>query len=75
MASGIPFIASDLFEYRVLHETGVGVLATTTDEWREAASRFLDYKTRKQTSAAAWVTVMRDWSIEARAKEWAKVLS
>jgi glycosyltransferase involved in cell wall biosynthesis len=75
MAAGIPFIASDLPEYRVLHETGVGVLATTADDWRAAATMYLDYKTRKQTSAAAWVTVMRDWSIEARAKEWAKVLS
>jgi len=75
MAAGIPFIASDLPEYRVLHESGVGVLATTADEWREAASRFLDYKTRKQAAGAGWATVSKDWSIEARAKEWNTVLS
>jgi len=75
MAGGIPFIASDLPEYRVLHETGVGVLATTADEWKEAASRFLDYKTRKQTSAIGWAIVNKDWSIEARAKEWNEALS
>jgi len=74
MAAGIPFIASDLPEYRVLHETGVGVLATTADEWKEAASRFLDYKTRKQASAIGWSIVNKDWSIEARAKEWNEVL-
>jgi hypothetical protein len=75
MAAGIPFIASDLPEYRVLHETGVGILATTADEWKEAASRFLDYKTRKQAAGAGWATVSKDWSIEARAKEWNTVLS
>lgn len=75
MAAGIPFIASDLPEYRVLHEAGVGVLAMTADEWREAATRFLDYKTRKQTSARGWATVSKDWSIQARAKEWNDVLT
>lgn len=74
-AAGIPFIASDLPEYRLLSEDGVGMLADSAENWKSAATMYLDYKTRKQTSAAAWVTVMRDWSIEARAKEWNTVLS
>jgi glycosyltransferase involved in cell wall biosynthesis len=74
MAAGIPFIASDLPEYRVLHEAGVGMLSMTADEWRESATILLDYKTRKQTAAAGWNIVNKDWSIEARAKEWNDVL-
>jgi hypothetical protein len=74
MAAGIPFIASDLPEYRVLHEAGVGMMAMTADEWRESATILLDYKTRKRTAAVGWSIVNKDWSIEARAKEWANIL-
>jgi len=74
MAAGIPFIASDLPEYRVLHEAGVGMLSMTADEWRASAEILLDYKTRKRTAAAGWATVNKNWSIEARAKEWNDVL-
>ena len=75
MAAGIPFIASDLPEYRLLHEAGVGVIAMTADDWRAAATGFLDYKTRKRTSAIGWATVNKDWAIEARGKEWNKVFT
>jgi len=75
MAAGIPFIASDLPEYRVLHENGVGMLSMTADEWRTSAEILLDYKTRKRTAAAGWTIVNKDWSIEARAKEWNKVFN
>ena len=75
MAAGIPFIASDLPEYRLLNEAGVGVIAMTADDWEAAATKFLDYKTRKQTAGAGWATVNKDWSIEARAKEWNEILT
>jgi glycosyltransferase involved in cell wall biosynthesis len=74
-ASGIPFIASDLPEYRLLHETGVGVLASTPEEWRSAAEILLDYKQRKQASAIGWGVVSREWSIEARADDWQELFT
>lgn len=75
VASGIPFIASDLPEYRLLAEQGVGTIATSPEEWETAATMLLDYKTRKKTSAVSFATVARDWSIDARAKEWNDVLT
>lgn len=73
-AAGIPFIASDLPEYRLLAEDGVGVLATTAEEWRTAATAFLDYHYRKRTAKRALETLPNRWTIEARAKEWYDLL-
>lgn len=73
-ASGIPFVASDLPEYRLLHESGVGALATTAEEWRAAIEQLFDYKTRKIRAGLAWGNVQADWTIEARAAEWQQVL-
>lgn len=74
-AAGIPFVASPLPEYRLLHEDGVGLLAATPNEWSAQVSTLLDYKTRKRVAAIARDTVSRNWSIETRAPEWIKVFS
>jgi len=74
-ANGIPFIASDLPEYRLLHEDGVGHLAITADDWRQQATYLLDYNNRKQESSRIRDTVSRNWSIEARAEEWSNVFA
>lgn len=69
-ASGIPFIASDTGEYRLLAEDGVGILATTPDDWRSAAETLLDRHQRQQYSIRGVEVVRANWSIEARANEW-----
>lgn len=74
-ASGIPFIASDLPEYRRLHETGVGRLATTTDEWVAHATNLLDYGTRKKESAIGYGTVIGQWAVDNRAADWLEVFT
>lgn len=74
-AAGIPFVASDLPEYRLLHEDGVGRLATTPEEWRLHIENLLDYKTRKREAAINRDTVSRNWSIEARAGDWKEVFT
>lgn len=74
-AAGIPFIASDLPEYRLLHESGVGLLAMTADDWRTQMTMLLDYKTRKRLAATWWNIVKNEWSIEQKASEWSSVLS
>ena len=74
-AAGIPFVASDLPEYRLLHEGGVGALATTPTEWAGQVAELLEYKTRKRAAATQHQIVQRDWTIEARTEEWRNVFA
>jgi len=74
-AAGIPFVASPLYEYRLLHNDGAGLLADTPEEWRLQIEALLDYKTRKRAAAIAYDTVSQNWTIEARADEWRDVFT
>ena len=74
-ANGIPFVASDLPEYRLLHEDGVGHIAKTANDWRAQMTYFLDYNNRKKESARIRDVTSQNWSIEARAKEWINVFA
>lgn len=74
-ATGIPFVASDLPEYRLLHESGVGRVARTAEDWVSHMTELLDYKTRKIESARNYDTVSQEWAIEARAEEWQDVFA
>lgn len=75
VAAGIPFVSSDVPEYRVLHSTGVGQLATTPMEWRTALSTLLDRKHRQREAKRQRRIVAEQWSIEARAEEWREVFA
>lgn len=75
VAAGIPFIASDLPEYRVLHEDGVGLLATTPDEWVAQATSLLPQSHRNREAARQRAIVKERWSIESRAEEWRGVFT
>ena len=75
VASGIPFVSSDLPEYRILHESGVGQLATTPLEWKQALTPLLDRSHRQRTARREWDTVSQYWSVEARAQEWQRVFA
>jgi hypothetical protein len=75
VASGIPFIASDLPEYRILHEDGAGRIATTPEEWEGNMQELLSYRVRKQEAARSYEVVAASWIMESRAEEWAKVLT
>jgi len=74
-AAGIPFVASPLYEYRLLHNDGVGLLAETPQEWRLQMETLLDYKTRRRTAAISRNEVARNWSIDARANDWKLIFS
>ena len=74
IASGIPFVASDLPEYRLLHEDGAGRIATTPEEWEGNMQELLTYRVRKQEAARAYEVVAASWTIEARAEQYAKIL-
>jgi len=72
-AAGLPFIASDMPEYRLLHEDGVGVLADTPEQWKAAATMYLKKATRITDSQRALTIVKKNWSIEAREEEWREI--
>lgn len=74
-ASGIPFVASDLPEYRHLHEAGVGRIADTAGTWLRHVEELIEYKQRKQEAARNYNAVAADWGIEARAEEWRAVFT
>jgi len=72
-AAGIPFVASDLPEYRLLHNNGIGHVAETAEDWITHLDGLLFYKRRKYEAAIAYEGVQRDWSIEAQAEDWQDV--
>lgn len=75
VAAGIPFVASDLPEYRLLHESGVGLIARTADDWVNALTSLLPVQHRRKVSHREYQEVKAHWSIEARAEEWRNVLA
>ena len=72
-SAGIPFVASDLPEYRLLHEDGAGLLARTADDWRAQVEWLLDYRNRKEAARQTRQTITARWGIDSRADEWRDV--
>lgn len=68
-AAGIPFIASDLPEYRYLFEAGIGRLAKTEDDWIYHFDELLDDSIRKEESLIN-LEKLTDFSIQARGDDW-----
>lgn len=75
VAAGIPFVASDLPEYRTLHESGVGLIARSPSEWVSAMTTLLDIDYRKTAARRQYDLVKQHWTIEARAAEWREALA
>jgi hypothetical protein len=72
-AANIPFVASDLPEYRLLAESGVGRVADTPEQWVKHLTELLDYNTRKKEAAVQRSKVLKEHTIVARAHDWVKV--
>jgi len=73
-ASGIPFIASPTYEYRLLHSLGVGRLAESADEWRDHAEELLDVNVRISEAERQRAIVEKEFDMRAKGDEWASVL-
>lgn len=73
-AAGIPFIASPTAEYRLLHEAGVGRLASTPDEWRDHATALLDVDVRRAEAARNLEIVRREFDVTRKGSEWATAI-
>jgi hypothetical protein len=73
-ASGIPFVAQDLPEYRLLAASGVGRTAGDHETWTQQLEVLLDFKTRKREAAVNLANVRREHTIASRADEWRAAL-
>ena len=73
-ACGIPFVASPSEEYRILHDSGVGRLAETPDEWRDHVTELLDPHVRREEGARIRDIVRSQFDISLRGDEWATAI-
>jgi glycosyltransferase involved in cell wall biosynthesis len=70
-AAGIPFIASDMDEYKRLHNKyGIGRLASTTDEWVAHFEELLDPTVRHAEAQRAREIVDKELDARLMAKKW-----
>ena len=74
-ASGIPWVASDMPEYRRLVDMGVGRVASSPEQWQAHLSELLDYSIRKREAARNRHKVLQHHTIIERAVEWAELFA
>jgi glycosyltransferase involved in cell wall biosynthesis len=69
-ALGVPFVATDLPEYRRL---GVGLLASNQRQWKGMLSTLLNDPMRREDMRLAGRAAARQWTYEKHAERWADV--
>ena len=69
---GIPFVASDSSEYKVLAGEGVGIIATSKQGWYRGLNTLLSNEDRRNTMAAQGREFARTQTYEANAWKWAE---
>jgi glycosyltransferase involved in cell wall biosynthesis len=74
-AAGIPFIATPTEEYRLLHASGVGRLASTPDEWRDHATELLDVNVRREEAQRQREIVSQKFDISGMGEAWASAIT
>lgn len=74
-AAGIPFVASDLPEYRLLADEGVGYVAGSDEEWTEIMGFLLGKKARMEAAERALSVVLERHTIASRAEEWRSAIT
>ena len=68
-AAGIPFIASDLPEYKYLFDSGIGRVAHTEEDWIYHFDELLNKGIREDESVVN-MDLLNEFSIEKRADDW-----
>lgn len=71
--SGIPFIASDLPEYRLMYEEGVGRIASTPEEWLNHMQELLNPETREKERFENLRIIREKFTMTQRGVEWDQV--
>ena len=74
-SAGIPFVASDVGEYRRLHdEYGVGRLATTPEEWTAHLEELCDPQVRAREAKRQLEIVKNELDVKNMALNWSNVI-
>ena len=68
--SGIPFVAADTYEYRLLSQQGAGNVASRPKDWMKAIQKLIDPDERKRQADQGYNTVMEHYNIETRVHTW-----
>lgn len=74
-AAGIPFVASNLPEYKYLADAGVGRVASSREEWEHHLDSFMNVAKREEESRNARVVVSKNFSIAQTASQWIEVFN
>lgn len=72
-AAGVPGVASPTPEYRYMASLGGCLLADGPNEWFEQLHRLLTDPSLRADRIAAGYSMVRDWTYEHRAHEWADI--
>lgn len=73
-AASVPFVASPLPEYKYLKDSGVGITASTEEEWKENLKRLLDPKERSKEISKNFSN-LNNFTMEKRGNEWIEIMS
>ena len=74
-AAGIPFVASDLPEYRRLHDKyGIGRLASSPEEWRNHIDELANFETRKAEGQRVREVVTMNLDVKKMASNYMNVI-
>jgi len=73
VAAGVPFVASDLPEYKFLAESGVGLVAKDNDEFQGHLETLLNPNVRKQMAIDNRAIVLDKFSMTQRGHDWNEV--
>lgn len=75
-AAGIPFIASDVGEYRRLHDLyGIGRLAKSPDDWRSNFEALRNLQDRTEEAKRQSLVIRESLDVVNMAERWSAVLS
>lgn len=75
-SAGVPFVASDVGEYRRLHdEYGVGRLASTPEEWTAHLEELCNPQVRAKEAKGQLEIVKNELDVKNMASTWSDVLS
>lgn len=74
-AAGVPYVASDVAEYRRLFdEYGVGRLASTTEEWLAHIEELRDARVRLVEAKRQYQVIAENFDVKKQAKLWDELL-
>lgn len=72
--SGIPFIAGNTNEYRLISSEGAGRIAKKPYDWLKHMEAYLDPDTRKADAERGFEVVMEKYNLTTRVHEWSETI-